>query len=415
MSLKIGGYIDRTISDSRIERVKNSHCKEDAIQMGVWDKVKDWFCGSHKKEALSHLYDITHDIEQSTSSNAAEKMAAFAKLSMLAEGRSALFHGQIISIDDARFAFEFEIEGVLEKTCINYGELSEEAKSIFMKQLTNSSGYLLEENVKKFGVNGALKHVSFDNKTELFEGITDCNQERLSISLLPPESKKLMAEDKSFAQQWIETQLKCFDYFSDQQSKILKVGELTLDDVGGTHLEWLSDSAQSFNQLSLKMNQYLAEQQVLSEPKPKPSPLIKNVVFNVDSSKPTQVERLLPNLVAPPRNDDEWDMLRDQEGEKRYKEITNIIYMLEDLRDYQNKHCNYQLKPDFQYSAPSGDVRSDFHRAGDKAKKDFFEQAIHAGYDLNNKGIYSRVETIAGMYHSLNYQSMVTTTGILLR
>ncbi|WP_114785715.1 hypothetical protein [Vibrio tetraodonis] len=415
MSLNIGGYIERTISDARIENVKNAHCKEDAIQMGIWDKIKDWFCGSHKKEALSYLYDITHDIEQSTSSNAAKKMEAFAKLSILAEGRSAIFHGQITSIDDSRFAFEFEIEGVLEKTRINYGELSEEAENISRKQLTNSSGYLLEENVKKHGVDGALKQVSFDNKTELFEGITDCNQERLSKDLLTAECRKLMADDNSLAQKWVETQLKCFDYYADQQSKILKVGELTLDDIAGTHLEWLSHGARSMNELSIKMNQYLADQQALSAPTLKPSPLIKNVVFNVDSSKATQVERLLPNLVAPPRNDDEWDMLRDQEGEKRYKEITNIIYMLEDLKKYQNEHCDRQSKPDFQYTASSGDVRSDFHRAGDKAKKDFFEQAIHAGYDLNNKGVYSRVETIAGMYHSLNYQSMVTTTGILLR
>ncbi|WP_341665618.1 hypothetical protein [Vibrio sp.] len=415
MSLNIGGYIDRTISDSRIERVKNSHCKENAIQMGVWDKIKDWFCGSHKKEALSYLYDITHDLEQPTSSNAAQKMAAFAKLSMLAEGRSTLFHGEVFSKGNSTYAFEFEIEGALEKTFVNYGELSQEAENISSKQLTNSSGYLLEENVKKHGINGALKQVSFDNQTGLFEGITDSNQDRLSKDLLTAESRKLMADDNSLAQQWVETQLKCFDYFADQQSKILKVGELTLDDVAGTHLEWLSHGARTINELSVKTNQYLADQQALSAPTLKSSPLIKNVVFNVDSSKPTQVERLLPNLVAPPRNDDEWDMLKDQEGEKRYKEITNIIYMLEDLKNYQNKHCDYQLKPDFQYTASSGDVRSDFHRAGDKAKKDFFEQAIHAGYDLNNKDIYSRVETIAGMYHSLNYQSMVTTTGILLR
>ena len=48
MSLNISGTFDRTISDARIEHVKQANTREEATYMGLWDKIKDWFNYSKK-------------------------------------------------------------------------------------------------------------------------------------------------------------------------------------------------------------------------------------------------------------------------------------------------------------------------------------------------------------------------------
>ncbi|WP_333004329.1 hypothetical protein [Vibrio coralliilyticus] len=411
MSLNISGTFDRTISDARIEHVKQANTKEEATYMGLWDKIKDWFCGTDKAQALAHLYEITHEIDTETSESASKKMEAFCKLNQLAgSGFTNRFQGEVIDNHDGTYSFEFEITDVLEKTRVNYGEVSKEADCILGRELTNHSQYLLEDNVSRNGLQDALDRVSFNDENDTYQGVTSSKQNQLATELLSPPAKSQMSRDSQLAQQWVAVQMKCVDHFSDQRARLEQ-----LEGAGnGTPREWVQRGLASLNQIHTSVNKYFAGQQEPVEPMSLSRTSIKEVGLKSKPLPPTQVERLLPTLTLPPRNDEAWNMGRDEDGEKRYRDIGLIVHLLESLKNYQNTHCEYQAEPNFQYKAESGGVRSDFHRAGDIAREQFFNAAITAGYNLNNQEIYRQVDHIAGMYHSLNYESLLTTTGTLL-
>lgn len=54
--------VHRDVSNDRFNRVvtaaQQGQSKEAATAMGIWDQIKDFFCGGVKEEALGHLYDL---------------------------------------------------------------------------------------------------------------------------------------------------------------------------------------------------------------------------------------------------------------------------------------------------------------------------------------------------------------------
>lgn len=128
-------------------------------------------------------------------------------------------------------------------------------------------------------------------------------------------------------------------------------------------------------------------------------------------AQPARVNRLQPDLKLPPKNP-EWNYGRDEGGERSYNEIERIIDALEDLQNYQNSHpvvnpAPYTLVTKKEFS-------SDYHRAGDEAAQKYYAEAQAAGYNLNDAEVRRLLDIAVALLHSHYYQSMVTTTGILL-
>ncbi|WP_083949307.1 hypothetical protein [Vibrio ostreicida] len=411
MSLNISGTFNRTISDARIEHVQQAQSKQQATYMGPWDKIKDWFCGTDKAQALSFLYDVTHGNDVNTSESASKKMEAFCKLGQLAGSRyENQFKGDVQDNQNGTFSFDYEIVGALDKTSVHYGDPAQEAVQILARDLTNGSQYLIGDNVTSHGVKGALEKVSYNQQTRTYQGITSANQGRLATELLSTQAKEKMGRDRGLAQQWVAIQMKSFDHFSDQRSRLEQIEGAGLMDVVNTPREWLYHGATSISKVRDNANHHFARQQ---EPV-----AIRPSAIQRTESKPqpdTQVSRLLPGLVQPPRNDAQWNFGRDQEGEKRYRDITHLIHALDALKTHQNTHCEFQTDANYQYQPQTGGVQSDYHRAGEITRASLFQEAKNAGYDLKDSKIHAQVSNIVGLYHSLNYESLLTTTGTLLR
>ncbi|WP_252090415.1 hypothetical protein [Pseudomonas sp. MWU13-3659] len=64
MSIAITGSgtlsFNREISDARLQKLMNTKSLSDATEMGWWDKIKDWFCGSSKAKAMEHFHSFYH-------------------------------------------------------------------------------------------------------------------------------------------------------------------------------------------------------------------------------------------------------------------------------------------------------------------------------------------------------------------
>lgn len=54
-----GGYINRSISHSEIQNIKNARTLNDVSS--TWGKIKDWFCGTHVEEAKKNLFFLFND------------------------------------------------------------------------------------------------------------------------------------------------------------------------------------------------------------------------------------------------------------------------------------------------------------------------------------------------------------------
>ncbi|MCO7222959.1 hypothetical protein [Pleionea sp. CnH1-48] len=131
--------------------------------------------------------------------------------------------------------------------------------------------------------------------------------------------------------------------------------------------------------------------------------------------QPQEVERLLPGLTVPKPNHEAWNYGKDEEGERRYNEISRIVRQLEGLKTYQNDNCEFQENSDYEYKPKTGGVSSDYHSAGHQKRKEIFLQAKAAGYDLSNKEVCKRLDNIVSAVVSSEYESFMTSRQTFLR
>ncbi|MEN3262308.1 hypothetical protein AAH678_27060 [Sodalis endosymbiont of Spalangia cameroni] len=115
--------IYRTISDARINHIKTAKTKADATAMGLWDKIKDWFCGTRKAEALSHLYDLIHHDDTSEPQKVLQKIKAFHHLGTMAgKAYQDNFQAVITENPNGSWNIAFTIAEILQTTC-SLGEI----------------------------------------------------------------------------------------------------------------------------------------------------------------------------------------------------------------------------------------------------------------------------------------------------
>ena len=255
----------RNINDNRINHVINANSKEEALKMGTWDRIKDFFCSHKKAEALSHLYELTRDINlvenssapvSHTIDSAFEKMEAFYALRQLTgDAHKDRLVGRIAKEENGTFTFNYKISKDADIS-INYGDFLKEEDAILNLELANSSQFLPEND----SVVEALKKVSYDIQSGRYTGMPPDNQERLSTHLLTTEAKQAMTTQPELAQSWIEKQMKCFDFFASRRSRIEQMEGVDISEVIDTDDAWILDAAQSISSLHNAAHEYFAGQ-----------------------------------------------------------------------------------------------------------------------------------------------------------
>ncbi|HGJ5857642.1 hypothetical protein [Arsenophonus nasoniae] len=265
MSLSIQGHtlfsFNRTLSHEDLNRAIDSSSKEEATQIGIWDKIKDWFCGTNTSEALEKIYELTHSNDEPDTESILKKVTAFYQLKEMAYPvYQDRFQASITPNEDGTYIFSFSIKDVMDKRILIYGFTEKDINSLKEKELTNISEYLDKNTVAQEGLDVTLNKVKYDHKQNKLEGITSANQGRINLHLLDEETKQEMAINQHLAQKWISLQMKCFDYYTEQCSSLESINGLDITSVIGTENEWIYHFSQSINKIRINTQENLAKE-----------------------------------------------------------------------------------------------------------------------------------------------------------
>ncbi|HGJ5879469.1 MAG TPA: hypothetical protein ACHBZ9_10470, partial [Arsenophonus nasoniae] len=252
---------NRTLSHEDLNRAIDSSSKEEATQIGIWDKIKDWFCGTNTSEALEKIYELTHGNDEPDTESILKKVTAFYQLKEMAYPvYQDRFQASITPNEDGTYTFSFSIKDVMDERTLVYGFTEKDINSLKEKELTNISEYLDKNTVAQEGLDVTLNKVKYDHKQNKLEGITSANQGRINLHLLDEETKKEMAINQHLAQKWISLQMKCFDYYAEQCSSLESINGLDITSVIGTENEWIYHFSQSINKIRINTQENLAKE-----------------------------------------------------------------------------------------------------------------------------------------------------------
>ncbi|MFS1584056.1 MAG: hypothetical protein ACL7AY_15710, partial [Candidatus Arsenophonus phytopathogenicus] len=266
MSLSIQGNslfsFNRTLSHEDVQRAINSTSKEEATHVGIWEKIKDWFCGTNTSEALEKFYVLTHDNDEPDTESILKKVTAFYQLKEMAYPvYQDRFQASITPNEDGTYTFSFSIKDVMDERALVYGNTEKDIYSLKKRELTNNSELLDNDTVIQEGLDVTLNKVKYDYKQNELEGITSANQPRVSLHLLDEETKQEMDINQHLAQKWISLQMKCFDYYAEQRSSLdYSIDSLDISCVIETENEWIYHFAQSINKIRINTQENLAKE-----------------------------------------------------------------------------------------------------------------------------------------------------------
>ncbi|WGM07892.1 hypothetical protein QE197_19990 (plasmid) [Arsenophonus nasoniae] len=250
---------NRTLSNENIKHAIESSSKEEATDIGIWEKIKDWFCGSNTREALEKFYELTHNNDELNTNSMVKKIVAFYQLKEMASPiYQDKFEASITQNEDGIYTFSFSIKDIMRERLLIYGT-SNDICDIKRKELTNNSELLDNNTVIHEGIDAALSKVKYDNERNKLEGITSANQGRVGLHLLSDKTKQEMAIDQSLLQRWITLQMKCFDYYAIQRSSLDSTDGIDITSVIGTKNEWVYHFAESIDDAKKHTQKILAK------------------------------------------------------------------------------------------------------------------------------------------------------------
>ncbi|WP_291972318.1 hypothetical protein [Candidatus Symbiopectobacterium sp.] len=265
MSLSIQGnssfLFNRTLSHEDVQRAINSSSKEEAAHVGIWEKIKDWFCGTNTSEALEKIYELTHNNDELDTESILKKVTAFYQLKEMAHPvYQDRFQASITPNEYGAYTFSFSIKDVMGERALVYGNTEKDIYSLKERELTNNSELLDYNTVIREGLDVALNQVKYDDGKNKLEGVCLANQGRVDLHLLHEETKQEMGINQHLAQKWVSLQMKCFDYYSTQRSSLESIDGLDITNVIGTENEWIYHFAQSINEIKRNTQGNLAKE-----------------------------------------------------------------------------------------------------------------------------------------------------------
>lgn len=265
MPLSIQGnssfLFNRTLSNEDVQRAINSSSKEEATNVGIWEKIKDWFCGTNTSEALEKIYELTHSNDEPDTESTLKKVTAFYQLKEMAYPvYQDRFQASITPNEDGAYIFSFSIKDVMDERALVYGNTEKDIYSLKERELTNKSELLDHNTVIREGLDVALNQVKYDDGKNKLEGVCLANQGRVNLHLLDKETKQEMAINQRLAQKWISLQMKCFDYYAQQRSSLDSIDGMEITRVIETENEWIYHFAQSINEIRRNTQENLAKE-----------------------------------------------------------------------------------------------------------------------------------------------------------
>ncbi|TWC69956.1 hypothetical protein [Herbaspirillum sp. SJZ099] len=257
-------FFNRTLSDKLIQRAIEGSSKETSIHIGIWEKIKDWFCGTDSKSALDKIYDLTHANENPSENNKTEfvlnRAVMFFDLKHMAyPAYQDRFQASIIKLDNGSLAFSFSIKDAMDERTLPYGDVHNEIHSVNERNLTNDSEFLDKRSVEEYGLHGAMSTVEYDLQKDEFKGINEHNQRRINSHLLRHETKEKLSEYPELAQEWIRWQANCYDHYASLDQSLMTGGSLHPAKLIGTDDEWMYDLFKSVNEIRAETNQAIAD------------------------------------------------------------------------------------------------------------------------------------------------------------
>lgn len=252
---------NRTISSDKIARAINSDNKADAMALNLWDKIKDWFCGTKTCEVLEKIFVITHGEGNMTTEQALSKVIAFHQLQGMAYPiHDDKFYAVVTSNGEGSYRFSFTIAGVMKVQSLCYGKHEGDITAIQRHALTNDSEFLLPAHVGDKTVGCALTSITYDKERNEFNGVSQANQGRLSLHLLSDAAKERLARHPELAQAWVSLQMKTFDFYARLCSDLEEKAKMAEINIAEAEEHWLHCFARSLKSLYQSRNEMLANE-----------------------------------------------------------------------------------------------------------------------------------------------------------
>lgn len=252
---------NRTISSDKIARAINSDNKADAMALNLWDKIKDWFCGTKTCEVLEKIFVITHGEGNMTMEQALSKVIAFRQLQGMAYPiHDDKFHAVVTSDGEGSYRFSFAIAGVIKDQSLCYGKHEEDIRAIQRHALTNDSEFLLPVHVGDKTVGCAITSITYDKEHNEFNGVSQAYQGRLSLHLLNDAAKDRLAQHPELARAWVSLQMKTFDFYTRLCSDLQEKAKMAEIKIAEAEEHWLHCFAESLKSLYQSRNEMLANE-----------------------------------------------------------------------------------------------------------------------------------------------------------
>lgn len=268
---------NRTLSDRLIAQAIQSESQKEATDIGLWEKIKDWFCGTDSKQALKKIYELTHDnpcegtdnpCPTSATESVLKQVLAFYQLKHMAyPAYQDRFKASISEKAEGGYIFSFFIESDLGERredalfarTLAYGNTEEEISAVNLRLPTNDSEILNKNTVKMKGIEAALDQVKYNPQSDEFEGIGTQNQKRINSNLLKEETKQNFAQYPGLARNWISSQLRIFDHYAGLRALLESAEFLDLQNTPGTDDSWVYDFAASLGAIKKETTRAIAE------------------------------------------------------------------------------------------------------------------------------------------------------------
>ncbi|AHF76119.1 hypothetical protein Sant_1045 [Sodalis praecaptivus] len=231
------------------------------MALNLWDKIKDWFCGTKTCEVLEKIFVITHGEGNMTTQQALSKVIAFYQLQGMAYPiHDDKFHAVVTSNGEGSYRFSFSIAGVMKGQSLCYGKHEGDIRAIQRHALTNDSEFLLPAHVGDKTVGCAISSISYDKERNEFNGVSQANQGRLSLHLLSDAAKDRLARHPELAQAWVSLQMKTFDFYARLYSDLEEKAKLAEINIVESEEHWLHCFARSLKSLYQSRNEMFANE-----------------------------------------------------------------------------------------------------------------------------------------------------------
>jgi hypothetical protein len=248
-----------TLSESRIAAIAQASNLSDATYMGLWDRIKNWFLGTDKPQALECLYRVFH-------ADSDEDLLSLGGVNSVTEAARCFCWLKEHACDDykesfvasvekngGRYRLSLSISAIGLQKNIIYGALPQVMLAIEASECTDSYNCLIHKPAnaaRNHDLNYLLELVTYSRYQDKVCGVSSWFKPELDMDRLSEPIKERMAgyfanrpalnncvadewgrrgENPNLFKEWVHLKIKTYVFFNERYASLLHVNKVDND------------------------------------------------------------------------------------------------------------------------------------------------------------------------------------------